>query len=166
MMAVRLLQADQRFIQAAGKNWPEVLEAMREAGRQPDGMFGQFAQILIPSFDRSMVVRGRIIGGLRSAQVAVVVERFCLANGRPPASLDELGRFAGRDLPADPFTGKALVYTVKPEGFAVYSVGEDLADDGGPSAGPRQDSGDWGVRVRLQRGPAATSQPSTERGPK
>lgn len=34
-------------------------------------------------------------------------------------------------LPLDPFTGKDYIYRKKEKGFIVYSVGEDLKDDGG-----------------------------------
>lgn len=159
MMAVKLLQFDQRCIDAAGKDWPEVLEAMREAGRKPGGMFGQFADILVPSFDRAMFARARCLSTLRSAQVAVMAERFRLANCRLPANLDELQRFVGHDLPTDPFTGKALVYRVDPDSFTVYSVGADRTDSGGPTTEPRENGGnDWGVRIALPGASTATSQ--------
>jgi hypothetical protein len=34
-------------------------------------------------------------------------------------------------LPVDPFTGKDYIYKKKDKGFIVYSVGEDLKNDGG-----------------------------------
>jgi hypothetical protein len=49
-------------------------------------------------------------------------------SGEFPASLADLKGFGGMQ---DPFTGKALMYRRKGEGFVLYSVGPDLKDDGG-----------------------------------
>ena len=44
----------------------------------------------------------------------------------------------------DPFTGEPLYYTATPAGFAVYSVGENLTDDGdSSSSGERSDDIIW-----------------------
>jgi hypothetical protein len=36
-----------------------------------------------------------------------------------------------KQLPADPFSGGALVYKKTDDGFTLYSVGLDMVDDGG-----------------------------------
>ena len=54
-------------------------------------------------------------------------ERF----GEYPQSLAELKSGVGWDVPADPFTGKGLVYKRVGDGFVVYSLGYDLKDNGG-----------------------------------
>ena len=144
MMLARKLQLRRRYVEATGKGWPGASDAVRAIPKGGYGIFGLFAEILAPGMEKAFDLMGRIIGQVRSAQVAVMIERYRLAKGRLPESLAELRGFVGADLPADPFTGGQLIYKVQGEGFLVYSVGEDKTDDGGPSVAPRQD---WGVDV-------------------
>jgi len=167
-MTARLLRQQDSLIVAASKDWPEILDAMRQAEGQPPSQWFDLWAELMYSGPAGMVTM--LAGGcgstVRSAQVAVMAERFRLARGRLPRSLEELGQFAGRELPTDPFTGKDLVYVVQGDGFMVYSVGEEKNDIGGPSQkapNPRNNNvpeqKNWGVEVRIRHTPAtATSQ--------
>jgi hypothetical protein len=156
MMTVGQLRMYEQYISAARKGWPEALTAMKAVREPWCGILGAFVRISRPTLDRTAVLFGRTIGEVRAAEVAVVVERYRVANGRLPKSLDELRDFAGRDLPSDPFTGKGLVYRPQGEGFMVYSVGDDGLDDGGPLQEPEKD---WGIVVRLPRISTSSSQP-------
>ena len=71
------------------------------------------------------------IPNLRTARVALAVERFRLANGKLPDKLDELSPMFLKKIPADPFDGKPLHYKKLDKGYVVYSIGEDGKDDGG-----------------------------------
>ena len=51
--------------------------------------------------------------------------------GKYVNSLNQLTPDILSSLPSDPFTGKDYIYKRKDKGFMVYSVGEDLKDDGG-----------------------------------
>jgi hypothetical protein len=146
LMVVDALRTCQRYAEAARRDWPGVLEAMQAVARSRYGLFGLFSEIEAPSYGRAFVLMGRILGSTRSARVAVMVERFRLAKKHLPASLEQLRGFIGHDLPADPFTGKDLIYKVRPDEFLVYSVGDDKVDDGGLLVG--RDRRDWGVAVR------------------
>jgi hypothetical protein len=70
---------------------------------------------------------------LRAAQVAIAVQRYCLANSRLPESLAELTPSYLGVVPADPFdpASAGLRYKQLAVGYVVYSVGEDGHDDGG-----------------------------------
>ena len=74
---------------------------------------------------------------------------------RHGAWAEEIGRLAPAILPAlplDPFTGKDYLYRKENGGFVVYSVGENLVDDGGvdrfSAEGRETGSTDivWGVK--------------------
>jgi hypothetical protein len=91
-------------------------------------------QMLIPVFDRSFASRDRAIAQLRLAEVALLLKAHRAESGRYPESLAELGESAGRELPADPFSGKPLVYEREGDGFLLYSLGPNLEDDGGVAA--------------------------------
>ena len=55
-------------------------------------------------------------------------------HGKPPATLDELVPRYLKTLPADPFTGKPLIYRLQGTNWLLYSVGPDGVDDGGKPA--------------------------------
>ncbi len=67
----------------------------------------------------------------RNAYAALAAERFRLARGRWPETLDELVPAYLDAVPEDPFDGKPLRYRRRPDGFTVYSIGENGRDDGG-----------------------------------
>ncbi len=73
--------------------------------------------------------------GVAHAQMAVAasaVERWRLAHGgQVPGSLAELVPNFLPVLPADPFDGQPLRYKNLAKGYVIYSIGEDLTDDGG-----------------------------------
>lgn len=65
------------------------------------------------------------------ATAALAVERYRLARGGLPETLDQLVPGYLAAVPADPFDGAPLRYKRVDRGFVVYSVGEDGRDDGG-----------------------------------
>ncbi len=76
------------------------------------------------------------------AQTALALERYRLAHGQYPESLDALVPDILPEVPLDPFDGKPLRYVRSDERVAVYSVGTNLQDDGGddqPSYGVTPD---------------------------
>ena len=72
----------------------------------------------------------RVIAMLENARAALAVERYRLANTRLPESLNELVPKFLESLPIDPFDGKKVRYKKTDIGFIVYSVGNNLKDDG------------------------------------
>lgn len=72
----------------------------------------------------------RNLANLRTASVAVALERYRLTEGHYPETLDALPARLG-DMPLDPYTGKPLLYKREGEGYCVYSVSANGVDDGG-----------------------------------
>ncbi len=68
---------------------------------------------------------------LASARVAVALELYRLAKGNYPSKLQELCPEFMTELPADPYDGKPIRYLNDGQRVVVYSVGENLRDDGG-----------------------------------
>ncbi|MHC4503164.1 MAG: F-box protein, partial [Planctomycetota bacterium] len=70
-----------------------------------------------------------------AAVIGLSCELYKSRHGKYPGKLDDLAPEFLDKLPPDPFTGKPFVYRRKGEGdadgFVVYSVGENLKDDGG-----------------------------------
>jgi hypothetical protein len=71
------------------------------------------------------------IAGCRAARTALAVLRFHLQKGRAPERLEELVPGYIDSIPVDPFDGAPLRYKRTGDSFAVYSIGEDMTDDGG-----------------------------------
>jgi hypothetical protein len=68
-----------------------------------------------------------------AAIIGLSCELYRSARGRYPSGLDELAPEFLETVPLDPFTGKPFHYKLRDNGrsFIVYSVGENLTDDGG-----------------------------------
>ncbi|UCH35897.1 MAG: hypothetical protein JSV65_05960 [Armatimonadota bacterium] len=95
---------------------------------------GIVTAMLLPAFDRTFARRDSAVAQLRLAEVALLLKAHKGESGRYPESLAELDEFAGRELPADPFSGKPFVYRREGDGFLLYSWGANLEDDGGVPA--------------------------------
>ena len=107
------------------------LEADRKAPfKGPDRVFGILAKTLAPVHGVAGLAFLRVKALLCVGRVVVAVERFRLARGRWPNTIDAL---APRFLPAapiDPFTGRELILKVLDDGLVIYSPG-DQTDNGG-----------------------------------
>ena len=67
-----------------------------------------------------------------AAHVACALERYRLANGKLPATLDALSPRFLESIPTDVIDGQPLRYQLKPDGgYVVYSIGWNKIDDGG-----------------------------------
>ncbi|MEN6428360.1 MAG: hypothetical protein ABFE13_23680 [Phycisphaerales bacterium] len=78
----------------------------------------------------------RFSGDLKVTRAGLALLQYKQAHGTFPETLDALGL----EGMIDPYTDKPLLYRVQSEGFAVYSVGEDLKDNGGIQQRRRTDS--------------------------
>ena len=93
---------------------------------------------------------------LRSLATACAVERYRMAHGRLPATLEDLALAFLPSIPTDPLTGKPLCY--KPSensSYLIYGTGWDQTDNAGSgvSALTRlssrfENQADWGVLVK------------------
>jgi hypothetical protein len=90
-----------------------------------------FTRMLVPALTRASEEQLKSFARLRAARAGIAVERFRMANGRLPDSLDELVPKWLDAVPADPFDDKPIRYKKLTKGFVTYSVGPDLRDDGG-----------------------------------
>jgi hypothetical protein len=82
--------------------------------------------------------------------LACALERYRLANGQFPGTLDALSPQYVAAIPADVITGQSLKYRRTDDGqFQLYSVGWNGKDDGGKIGmnkegnGPDDRQGDW-----------------------
>jgi hypothetical protein len=91
----------------------------------------------------------------RSAIVGLAAERHRLKTKQWPGSIEELVK-AGllKEVPRDPFDGKALRFKRTPTGIVIYSVGFDKVDNGGKfdRTNPRLEGTDIGFQLWDRRG--------------
>ncbi len=87
----------------------------------------------VPVLSAGVVRFARMEARRGAATLALAADLYHSAHERYPDSLDELVPAILPGLPPDPFTGRPFIYrlTHEGEGFVVYSIGENLADDGG-----------------------------------
>jgi hypothetical protein len=107
----------------------------------------------MPSLLRITTIELRNIAQMRTARVALAIERYRLAAGKLPDALTDLVPAYLDAVPTDPFDGKEMRYKKLEAGFVVYSIGEDLSDDGGKEKPPRRtkESPNWDVTFIVER---------------
>lgn len=88
-------------------------------------------RVLMPSLTRSIVLNARCRAHLTCAQAGLAAERFRLDHARLPESLAELVPTYLAEVPTDPFDNQPLRFTTTEDGIVIYSIDEDLLDDGG-----------------------------------
>jgi len=133
----------------------ETFETVQESVRSGK-QGGVITHLLWPALARTLEFDIWHQAHARVTQVGLAVERYRLAEGHLPESLDNLVPVYLEAVPVDPFNGKDLRYRVRKTGFVIYSVGEDLSDDGGAERDTRRrDSNDkplpWDVTFIVER---------------
>jgi tetratricopeptide (TPR) repeat protein len=104
----------------------EKLTALDSEMDSDKSLSGKVANLLWDGFETPFGVSIRSLANGRILRVSA----NCLAqrarSGKLPAELPTLGQDS-----LDPFTGKPLLYIIEGDSFKVYSVGQNLVDDGG-----------------------------------
>jgi hypothetical protein len=101
------------------------------------------AAIAIPNITKASQVLAHNQTLVNEAQIACALERYHLAHGEYPETLDALAPQFIEKLPHDIIGGQPLHYRRIGDGkFMLYSVGWNETDDGG-TAGDKMDQGDW-----------------------
>jgi hypothetical protein len=86
---------------------------------------------------------------LDCARVGIAVERFRQAKKRWPASLDEIPLDLLPGVPIDPYDGQPVRFRRTETGVVVYTLGQNLLDDGGVVEQPRIGDPSLDVGFRL-----------------
>lgn len=111
------------------------------AGHKPPYTF--LAAVAMPNFVKATQTMARNQTLANEAFIACGLERYRLAHGQYPETLDSLVPQFAAQLPHDIIGGQSLRYHRSPDGrFTLYSVGWNGTDDGGVP-GKAADDGDW-----------------------
>jgi len=123
----------------------------------------------LPSLGRAFEINLNLTAQVRAARAAMAAERFRIDRQQFPSALAELVPDYTDAIPLDPFDGKAMRYRLTPERLVIYSIGDDMKDDGGdvaPKVNKNERAKDWGFVLlppELRgRAPAATTTPATQ----
>jgi len=109
--------------------------------------------VMMPAFSRITTIDTRNIAQLLTTRTGLAIERYRLAAGKLPDTLADLVPAYFGAVPRDPFDGNDLRYRKLETGFVVYSIGEDLGDDGGKEKPLRKtkESPNWDVTFIVER---------------
>jgi hypothetical protein len=106
------------------------------------------------------------------ARMAHEIETFAVAlvcyhaeRGRWPAKLEELGPPLMESIPTDRFSGRPLIYKPRPDGYLLYSIGEDRQDDGGQDKHQNPRADDIVAEVRSAESASRTPRSIQPNGP-
>jgi hypothetical protein len=129
------LDTMQRYIAASELPFPKRLQTTKEITqkvRQYSGKSRYVGLALLTDWDSIVGKDAECHAALRSAQAALGVERYRLANhDQLPNSLQDLVPSFLDAEPIDPFDGKPLRFKKLSKGYVIYSIGPDGIDDGG-----------------------------------
>ena len=100
------------------------------------------AAIAIPNYTKAEQVAAYNQTMVNEAQIACALERYKLANGNYPETLDALAPQFIEKIPHDIIGGQPLLYRLTDDGkFLLYSVGWNETDDGGKESPHNQYGG-------------------------
>ena len=134
------LQMMDQMLAVADKPAKQSLQEMTIVNRQIAAKYssgnpltrsgGSLSAQVLPAINQFLTASARLQAERDAAVAGVAFRRFQLAHGRPPASLAELTPEFLPQVPTDPFQqGAPLVFIVKGNQFAIYSVGMNGTDD-------------------------------------
>jgi hypothetical protein len=106
------------------------------------------ARIAVPNTQRATMKLGRVQTFANEGMLACALERYRLANGKYPDSLETLVPKFAEKIPTDIIGGGPLKYRNEGDHFVLYSIGWNEKDDGGTRVTSRSGTedlatGDW-----------------------
>jgi hypothetical protein len=112
------------------------------------------SKMLLPPFRSAIVKEASSLAQVQTAQTALAVERYRLAQGKLPERLDQLVPQFLSVVPDDPFNGQPLRYKLLEIGYVIYSVGKDGEDNGGlerPANAKSSDKTPYDITFTVER---------------
>ncbi len=119
------------------------------AGTKHPTPFNVMQRLLLPALGAAVTKSASAQESVDLARVAIALERYRLAHGTYPGSLDALAPQYLKPIPHDIINGQPLQYRRTADGqFVLYSVGWNETDDGGvvvftKGGGVDNRKGDW-----------------------
>lgn len=97
----------------------------------PKGPFAIITNAMFPVFSRASLQRDLSDASISSCRTMLDIFTYRHRFGSYPDSLDALRKNLSVKIPVDPMSGKDFIYRRQNSGFILYSIGENMRDDGG-----------------------------------
>ncbi|MCC6489669.1 MAG: hypothetical protein IT364_19400 [Candidatus Hydrogenedentes bacterium] len=85
----------------------------------------------VTSVGYALTARANGVAQLDLVRLGLSLERYRAKEGSYPETLDAVAPLLEAEVPEDPFTGESYLYKRLGDSFVLYSVGQNLEDDGG-----------------------------------
>jgi hypothetical protein len=143
-------------------SWHEAIKSRQEMEREVQKISGggmitrakfMTFSLLFPSLGHSLTASMRAEARQNCAIAAIAAQRYQLQHGTLPLGPSNLGEFLPDDdsrrssLLTDPFDGQPLRFKYEETRVLIYSIGQNLVDDGGQIDVERAGEGDVGYAV-------------------
>ncbi|MBN2312614.1 MAG: hypothetical protein JXM79_01715 [Sedimentisphaerales bacterium] len=156
MDAIIYLDFVEDYIEAIRLHYPQRLKVSDSINARIESMSNIHILAREVTSGLSMVIttEARTIAHLRTARTGLAVQRYRLATGVLPDTLSQLVPAYLDAVPEDPFDGQELRFKKRETGFVIYSIGEDLSDDGGtekPKKRRGKNAPKWDVTFIVER---------------
>ena len=147
-MNLRVTEGADDSLFAARREALAAEDDIRTLAASPIGkLYYMMTLLLSPAYTSGVNAFSRVAASRDSADAAIAAELYRRKNGAWPAKLDDLVPEFLPAAPIDPFTGQPLLMKATPEGFKVYSLGQDGKDDGGNLANDMKAGSDIGFEM-------------------
>ena len=128
-------------VAGAKRSWAELIQRAKlpyyEAAKlQPVTGRGVMGKTMVPVLDKARAKEAQIQATDLATELLAALELYRLRQGAYPESLDALVPDYLPEMPLDPFAGKAFRYRRTDDNFRLYSVGQNMKDDGGVEPKP------------------------------
>jgi hypothetical protein len=120
---------------------------------------GILTSILVPELQSCFLASGRHAAKRETAKTGIAILRYRAKHEKLPKQLADLVPEYLPAIPLDPYTDKPLKFEVTGDDWVVYSIGEDLKDNGGAAYEDKDHTGDIGFYAVK---PAIKVQPEVE----
>lgn len=128
-------------VKATDLEFPEAVAELKKLDRALEAEFGNSSPVAefthfnslyyVPLVEAASVAFAWAETNRRAGAAQLAIELYRRHHGKPPATLQDLVPQYLAEEPADPFTGKPLLYRFDGEEILVYSVSANGVDDGG-----------------------------------
>ena len=133
-----MLYADEMYyLRRANETVSRMNLPFREFRKHPSTFSNQdppryafLSGMIMPVYTRARNAADRVQAQIAGSEIVLALEAYKDRYGGYPASLDELKARLGWAIPEDPFSGNDFIYKPQGNGILLYSVGENLKDDG------------------------------------